>query len=102
MSYIGSTLLLFAGLGLGIITLVLALYFYWKGKKTSDLFAGAVALVFVVRALQGLLQQSTGIACSMITGRGLLLHGLSAVVLAGLTILYLRELAGSRKDQDPR
>ena len=102
MAYVASTLLLFAGLGLGLGVLVLSLYCYRSGKKTTDLMAGAISLVFIVRAVQGLLQQSSGIACSMISGRGLALYGLSAAVLAGLMILYLKDLSsrGKRNEMD--
>ena len=98
MGYIGSTLLLFAGLGLGVVVLALALLAYGKGKKTADLLTGAVAFLFLIRAVQGLVQQSSGIACAMISPRGLALHGLSAAVLAGLAFLYLRELAFRDKE----
>ena len=97
MGYLGSTLLLFATLGLGLIVLVLSLWAYGKGKKAADLGVGAVSLFFLVRAAQGLAQQRSGIACAMISGRGLALYALAAAVLAGLAFLYLRELSPRKK-----
>lgn len=100
--YVWSSLLLFGGLGLGLVVLALAFWTYGREKKLGDLGVGTVALLYVVLVLRSLLQQSSGIACSMVSVQGLAAYGVGAAVLMGLALLYWRELGHREERQDDR
>ena len=68
----------------------------------GDLGVGTVALLYVVLVLRSLLQQSSGIACSMVSFQGLAAYGVGAAVLMGLALLYWRELGHREEQQDDR